>query len=416
MADGGKQVAISGEVLEAHLRQLRSSTDRDEVLELFIRLGGWVLFDPTLYLVKRDRLVGLIALDQGEIERNNVRQRRLALTGRSLVANAVRHGVLYLGPVPPRDPCASLSNPARSNLGLVAIPVRLGKRTVCLLLGHPRQAIDRELRDVMALLGDEASSALRRVLKARSEDANDFYELDEGELEEIIEADQPSVAAPPPPAPPPPPAARRTVLFPGDERREHLRCPLSIEVDHESPHNFFTGIMEDISEGGLFVATPAPAHIGERFAVTFSLPGLEQPITIDCEVRWVRDATLTPPRGQSGGGDDRGDGAGLPRPRPKDAGDDPALHPRAPADVAARVTRVLERYSWPSQLGCCCASYSVTTGSARIALGTTLAFGLQPLAQTGVGDGDDLRREEGGVLGAVDGDRRDGDPRAASGP
>jgi uncharacterized protein (TIGR02266 family) len=73
------------------------------------------------------------------------------------------------------------------------------------------------------------------------------------------------------------------------ERRRHPRFPLQIEISHVSEHNFFTGFTEDISEGGLFIATYNLFEIGHRFELEFVMPGQEQPCLALCEVRWIRE-------------------------------------------------------------------------------------------------------------------------------
>jgi uncharacterized protein (TIGR02266 family) len=73
------------------------------------------------------------------------------------------------------------------------------------------------------------------------------------------------------------------------ERRSEPRIELEVEVGMETDHNFYTGLTQDISTGGLFIATSVLYRIGEVIRVRFSLPGQPQPITADGEVRWVRD-------------------------------------------------------------------------------------------------------------------------------
>jgi uncharacterized protein (TIGR02266 family) len=73
------------------------------------------------------------------------------------------------------------------------------------------------------------------------------------------------------------------------ERRAEPRIELEVEVGLETEHNFYTGLTQDISSGGLFVATSMQYRVGERLRVRFSLPGQSEPITADAEVRWVRD-------------------------------------------------------------------------------------------------------------------------------
>jgi len=73
-----------------------------------------------------------------------------------------------------------------------------------------------------------------------------------------------------------------------DNRRAYSRLPVSLEVTFESDHNFFTGLTENISEGGLFIATHSSVQVGERFQITFSLKTMARPVQVMCEVRWIR--------------------------------------------------------------------------------------------------------------------------------
>src|SRR5262245_4687668 len=73
------------------------------------------------------------------------------------------------------------------------------------------------------------------------------------------------------------------------DRRTSKRCDLEVEVGFESEHNFYTGLTQDISSGGLFVATTALRPMGERLRVRFTLPGQTTAIEAETEVRWIRD-------------------------------------------------------------------------------------------------------------------------------
>jgi uncharacterized protein (TIGR02266 family) len=57
------------------------------------------------------------------------------------------------------------------------------------------------------------------------------------------------------------------------EQRLHPRIPLEVEVELESEHNFYTGLSQDLSEGGLFVATLDPPPIGEEVGFQLMLDG-----------------------------------------------------------------------------------------------------------------------------------------------
>jgi len=73
----------------------------------------------------------------------------------------------------------------------------------------------------------------------------------------------------------------------GAERRRHRRVDFEVEVDLRSSNNFFTGFSENISEGGLFVATEAPHPLGTVLEVTVSVMGSE-PMNLRGEIAWIR--------------------------------------------------------------------------------------------------------------------------------
>jgi uncharacterized protein (TIGR02266 family) len=76
----------------------------------------------------------------------------------------------------------------------------------------------------------------------------------------------------------------------GAERRTSQRVDLEIEVTLESDSNFYTGLTQDISTGGLFVSTHKLRKIGQHVMLKFSLPGSPIPVVVECEVRWLREA------------------------------------------------------------------------------------------------------------------------------
>jgi uncharacterized protein (TIGR02266 family) len=74
-----------------------------------------------------------------------------------------------------------------------------------------------------------------------------------------------------------------------DNRRSTPRVDFKVEVSGGAKHQFFTGFTENISSGGLFVATHDLLPLGTTLRVAFSVPGLDHQFELDCEVRWVRD-------------------------------------------------------------------------------------------------------------------------------
>jgi len=66
------------------------------------------------------------------------------------------------------------------------------------------------------------------------------------------------------------------------------RVAVQVRVDLRSENTFFTGFSENISEGGLFIATEAPHQIGDEIDVELALMGDGQKISQRVVVRWIR--------------------------------------------------------------------------------------------------------------------------------
>jgi uncharacterized protein (TIGR02266 family) len=105
---------------------------------------------------------------------------------------------------------------------------------------------------------------------------------------------QPAHAVTPPPPPPEPQAAApRPAAVPppapsGAERRQDTRVRLERTVDLHSDDNFFVGFANDISVGGLFVATHDALPRGATIELVFTLPDGTR-VEAEGEVRWTRE-------------------------------------------------------------------------------------------------------------------------------
>ena len=73
-----------------------------------------------------------------------------------------------------------------------------------------------------------------------------------------------------------------------DNRRIHPRYAVDLDITLSSEHNFYQGFAENISTGGLFIATHQLRPAGEKFEITLNLPGHPEIKAIG-EVRWVRE-------------------------------------------------------------------------------------------------------------------------------
>lgn len=75
-----------------------------------------------------------------------------------------------------------------------------------------------------------------------------------------------------------------------EPRRRAFRVPFTVEVNVESEHNFWTGFTQNLSEGGLFVATEREVPMGSIVQFEMRLPGSDRVwLVVGC-VRWARGA------------------------------------------------------------------------------------------------------------------------------
>ena len=73
------------------------------------------------------------------------------------------------------------------------------------------------------------------------------------------------------------------------ERRVFRRKEFEVAVDLFSDNTFFTGFTENVSEGGLFIATGAPLDIGDELEIRLTMMG-DAPRSHRVVVRWIRPA------------------------------------------------------------------------------------------------------------------------------
>src|SRR4051794_38121863 len=76
------------------------------------------------------------------------------------------------------------------------------------------------------------------------------------------------------------------------DARSHRRLSLEMEVSLQSDSNFYLGLTENLSNGGIFVATHLVQPIGTIVALTLRLPNRKIPLALHGRVRWVRDLSL----------------------------------------------------------------------------------------------------------------------------
>jgi uncharacterized protein (TIGR02266 family) len=72
------------------------------------------------------------------------------------------------------------------------------------------------------------------------------------------------------------------------QQRRTPRVELNVEIGLDDHTNFYVGFAENVSEGGLFVATYKLRPVGTEIALTFVLPN-DCAVQVQGVVRWVRD-------------------------------------------------------------------------------------------------------------------------------
>jgi len=80
-------------------------------------------------------------------------------------------------------------------------------------------------------------------------------------------------------------------------RREHSRFHVDLDVTVGSDHNFYAGFAENLSAGGVFIATHKLKPVGSSIELSINLPDGVQ-LRATGEVRWIRvfnEQSDTPP-------------------------------------------------------------------------------------------------------------------------
>jgi uncharacterized protein (TIGR02266 family) len=72
-------------------------------------------------------------------------------------------------------------------------------------------------------------------------------------------------------------------------RRQHSRYRVELDVSLGSDHNFYVGFVENMSAGGVFIATHMLRAVGEVFDLAIHIPSSDAMISGSGEVRWVRE-------------------------------------------------------------------------------------------------------------------------------
>jgi CRP/FNR family cyclic AMP-dependent transcriptional regulator len=70
--------------------------------------------------------------------------------------------------------------------------------------------------------------------------------------------------------------------------RSHPREQRVLALSYEDHNGFVKAYSGNISQGGLFIKTKSPLNTGEEFLLKLKLPGISDPLKIQCKVIWTR--------------------------------------------------------------------------------------------------------------------------------
>src|SRR5450432_2765495 len=93
-------------------------------------------------------------------------------------------------------------------------------------------------------------------------------------------------------------AQRIETPIPDSVRRGHERFSVELEVSLGSEHNFYAGLAENLSAGGVFIATHQLQKVGSKIDLSLRMPDSAEVFKLVGEVRWVRvynEQSDTPP-------------------------------------------------------------------------------------------------------------------------
>ncbi len=157
----------------------------------------------------------------------------------------------------------------------------------------------RALQHEASAIGDRRSEVMKRAKQiaeqraALEQERNQLSRLHEEAVEEAERAAQEQAALEQVPEEAPPavqaPAAEEQPKA-GAERRTAKRVAVAVDVSFQTEHNFYMGLTENLSSGGLFVATYDNVPIGTELKFKIGLPD-QPPIEATGIVRWIREYT-----------------------------------------------------------------------------------------------------------------------------
>ena len=154
--------------LDEAIELMHSAKQRDELMEALARGARQYLDRVQIFLCKGTLLEGLMELGWREQSDADVRDLRLSADICPEVADALQGGLVYVGAVPQSEDLQEVMSRAgmADEGGLALLPVLIGPRPICLVLGYSEDAGDvtPQLFGPLAQLATAASTALKSFI------------------------------------------------------------------------------------------------------------------------------------------------------------------------------------------------------------------------------------------------------------
>lgn len=146
---------------------IEQATNRDDVLLYLLRGAHALVPAVQIFAARGDHLQGVLALNDGELDHEAVRRRRVPLELRSALTDACRQLKPYLGTLGDSDGNATALLCAEVMSSHVAlVPIAVGDKLICLLIGHDPcdRPLAPELLAPLEALAQTAAAALGRLI------------------------------------------------------------------------------------------------------------------------------------------------------------------------------------------------------------------------------------------------------------
>ena len=151
------------------LNELDRCQDRDSVLRVVLRAADLWLDDVQIYFIRGGFLFGQVAMTPGGLEERPIRSRGMAVNASAAVRHVLEKERGVVIPIDDSDPLGDHTYHRR----LVAQPILVGKRPVCLVVGGPGSPDPKSTLQLLVSLKRLADAAavvlLRLVLVGRQE-------------------------------------------------------------------------------------------------------------------------------------------------------------------------------------------------------------------------------------------------------